>query len=143
MKDIVRFKKEHKKEHKIDCKKDYPCPCPRRGRLIPITLTEAFGCNSCQQIFVLKKEGYVLEQLPTHNPYKRSWRWDGHHWQKADDNFRESYLSVAILVSLMLLVIWLLLALQSPQGANIVPWVIFAVLLAIFPALMVWLAYRR
>jgi hypothetical protein len=106
-------------------------------------LTEAFGCNSCQQIFVLEEEGYVLEQLPTHNPYKRSWHWNGHHWQTTDNNSRESYLSVAILVILMLLVIWLPLALQLPQGANIVPWAILAVLLAIFPALMVWLAYRR
>lgn len=94
-------------------------------------------------MFVIQEEGYVLEQLPTHYPYKRYWRWNGHRWQMIHADFRDSYLPVAILVILMLLVIWLPLALRLPLGANIIPWVILAVLLAILPALMVWLAYRR
>lgn len=134
---------QFKKDYKIDVNIDYPCPCPRQGRLIPIVLTEAFGCDRCQQMFVIKDEGYVLEQLPSDHPYRRSWRWNGHHWHMVDANFQENYLPVAILVILMLLVIWLPLALRLPSSANIIPWVILAVLLAILPALMVWLAYRR
>lgn len=134
---------QFKKDHKIDLNTDYPCPCPRQGRLISIALTEAFGCDRCQQMFVIQEQGYVLEQLPTHYPYKRSWGWNGHQWQMIHANFRENYLPVAILVILMLLVIWLPLALRLPLGVNIIPWVILAVLLAILPALMVWLAYRR
>jgi hypothetical protein len=38
--------------------------------------------------------------------------------------------------------IWLPLALHSP-GPNIILWAMVAVLLAMLPALMVWLAYRR
>jgi len=44
-----------------------------------------------------------------------------------------------ILVPLM---IWLPLALLSP-GPNIILWAMLALLLAMLPALMVWLAYRR
>ena len=94
-------------------------------------------------MFIIQQQGYVIEQLPTHYSYKRSWEWKGHHWQIVQNNFRKNYLPVAILVILMLLVIWLPLALRLPFGVNIVPWVILAVLLAILPALMVWLAYRR
>ena len=51
------------KAQKIELTTEYPCPCRRRGRLLPITLTEAFGCNRCQQIFVVEDSGYALEQL--------------------------------------------------------------------------------
>ena len=128
---------------KIDPTQDYPCPCRRRGRLSPITLTEAFGCNRCQQIFVIDESGYVLEQLSSHYPYKRSWRWNGHQWNVARSGLRESYLPMALGVTLVLLSIWLPLALNSPPSSGIILWAIVALLLAVLPALMVLLAYRR
>ncbi|MDX2099821.1 MAG: hypothetical protein SFW36_18735 [Leptolyngbyaceae cyanobacterium bins.59] len=132
------------KNQKIDLNIDYPCPCRRRGRLVPITLTEAFGCNRCQQIFVVEENGYIIEQLSTTYPYKRSWRWTGHQWLVAHSAFRENYLPLALFVVIVLLVIWLPLALHSPSNAsNIVPWAIVTVLLAMLPALILWLAYRR
>ncbi|MEZ2301315.1 MAG: hypothetical protein P2A85_07215 [Microcoleus anatoxicus] len=130
------------KAPKIDLNGDYPCPCRRRGRLVPIILTEAFGCNRCQQIFVLDESGYVIEQLSTNYPYKQTWRWTGQQWNRAHRGFREHYLPLALGMILVLLMIWLPLALYSP-GRNIILWAVVAVLLAMVPALMVWLAYRR
>lgn len=132
------------KSQKIDLNVDYPCPCPRRrGRLIPITLTEAFGCDRCQQLFVVEDNGYVLEQLATSYPYKRAWRWTGNRWSVAQPRLGQSYIPVALLVIFGLLIVWLPLALRSPSGANIIVWSMVAVLLAVLPALMVWLTYRR
>lgn len=131
------------KAHKIDLAQDYPCPCRRRGRLTPIALTEAFGCNRCQQIFVVEESGYVLEQLSTSYPYKRSWRWSGHQWNTASSGLSESYLPVALGIVLVLLSIWLPLALHSPQNSGFFLWAIVAFLLAVLPALMLLLAYRR
>lgn len=131
------------KAQKIDLNAEYPCPCRRRGRLVPITLTEAFGCNRCQQIFVVEEGGHAIEQLSTNYPYKQVWRWTGNQWSRDRARVRDSYLPLALGVVLVLLIIWLPLALRSPLGPNIIPWIILAVLLAVLPALMVWLAYRR
>ncbi|NDJ17474.1 hypothetical protein [Myxacorys almedinensis] len=131
------------KPNKIEFNTDYPCPCRRRGRLTPITLTEAFGCTRCQQIFVVEDSGYVIEQLSTTYPYKRSWRWTGHQWNVVHPGLGDSYLPLALGILLVLLSIWLPVALHSPSGAHIILWAIVALVLAILPALMVWLAYRR
>lgn len=130
------------KPEKIDLHGDYPCPCRRRGHLVPIALTEAFGCDRCQQIFVVDETGYSLEQLATHYPYKQAWRWTGKQWYRATPGMRSHYLPLALGMLLIPLVIWLPLAMYSP-GTNILLWAIVAVMLAMLPALMVWLAYRR
>ena len=132
------------KAQKIDLNTEYPCPCRRRGALVPIALTEAFGCNRCQQIFVVEESGYAIEQLSTSYPYKKAWRWTGHRWNTANASLGESYLPVALVIVLVLLIVWLPLALNNSQkGTNIILWALLAVLLAALPGLMVWLAYRR
>lgn len=131
------------KAQKIDLNAEYPCPCRRRGRLLPIVLTEAFGCDRCQQIFVLEDNGQAIEQLSSTYPYKRAWRWTGHRWSTANSGFGESHLPITLAIISVGLIVWLPLALRSPSGVSIIFWAIIAVLLAIIPALMVWLAYRR
>lgn len=131
-----------KKVEKIDLLQEYPCPCRRRGQLIPITLTDAFGCDRCQQIFVVEDNGHVLEQLSTTYPYKRAWRWMGNTWQVVRPRLGESYLPVALGILFVLVIIWLPLALKA-SSSNTIAWAILAVMLAILPALMVWLTYRR
>lgn len=131
------------KAQKIDLNTEYPCPCPRRrGRLVPITLTEAMGCDRCQQIFVVEENGYVLEQLSTSYPYKKAWRWSGHRWSTAHPSLSDNYLPVGLGVILVLLLVWLPLALLSPFGSSII-WAILPVTLMVLPALMLLLAYRR
>ncbi len=134
---------QSQKTHKIELNSDYPCPCRRRGHLTPITLTEAFGCSRCQQIFVVEEGGYVIEQLSTTYPYKRSWCWTGHQWNVVHPGLGDSYLPLALGILLVLLSIWLPVALNSGTGGSIILWAIVALLLAVLPALMVWLAYRR
>jgi hypothetical protein len=134
---------QYQKAEKIDFNSEYPCPCRRRGQLVPITLTEAFGCDRCQQIFVVEDNGHMLEQLSTTYPYKRAWRWTGNSWQVVQPRLGESYLPVALGIIFVLVIIWLPLALRLASNSNIIAWAIVALLLAILPALMVWLTYRR
>ena len=77
------------KTPKIDLSNDYPCPCRRRGHLKQILLTEAFGCDRCQQIFVVKENGQVIEQLSSIY-HKKSWRWTGYRWANARSRWTKS-----------------------------------------------------
>jgi hypothetical protein len=77
------------KAHQIDLTSEYPCPCRRNGKLKPIVLTEALGCDRCQQIFVVKKDGQVIEQLASIYQ-KKSWRWTGHRWQNVYARWKQS-----------------------------------------------------
>jgi hypothetical protein len=90
----------------------------------------------------LDESGYVIEQLSTNYPYKQTWRWTGQQWNRAHGGLRNHYLPLALGMILVPLMIWLPLALHSP-GQNVILWATIAVLLAMLPALMVWLAYRR
>jgi hypothetical protein len=131
------------KAQKIDLAQDYPCPCRRRGKLTQIALTEAFGCTRCQQIFVVEDNGYVLEQLSSSYPYKRAWRWNGHQWNVTNTSLGEGYLPIIMGVALVMLSIGLPLALANQFNLGTVLWAIVLLLLALLPALMVLLAYRR
>jgi hypothetical protein len=133
---------QSKKPEKIDFNNEYPCPCRRRGQLTAITLTEAFGCNRCQRIFVVEDSGYVLEELSTTYPYKKAWRWSGNAWSVVHPKMGESYLPVALGIIFVLVVIWLPLALRLANTSSWIAWVMLAVLLALLPALMLWLTHR-
>ncbi|WP_088894639.1 hypothetical protein [Leptolyngbya ohadii] len=131
------------KAHKIDITTDYPCPCRRRGRLTPITLTEAFGCTRCQQIFVVQDNGHVIEQLATTYPYKRAWRWTGHQWSVAHSSLSRGYFPITLLMIFGLVFLLLLTTLQFPISASVAFRVIAALLLSMMLVLMLWLACRR
>ncbi|MGC1248992.1 MAG: hypothetical protein WA865_22475 [Spirulinaceae cyanobacterium] len=132
-----------RKAQKIDLSTEYPCPCRRKGHLLPITLTDAFGCDRCQQIFVVEENGKVLEQLSTGYPSKRSWRWTGNRWIDTRTKFKKFYipLTLGVFTIVFLMIVWWL---------HTLPWDILlkvvilplAVLLSLF-AVIFWLAYRR
>jgi hypothetical protein len=131
------------KAQKIDLNTEYPCPCRRKGCLIPITLTEAFGCNRCRKIFVLEDKTQVIEELSSSYHYnKRAWRWTGHRWISAHSGLRQSYLPIALSIILVLTIVWVPLVLHSASG-NPMGWAAIALLLAVLPALIFWLAYRH
>ncbi|AFZ24871.1 hypothetical protein Cylst_2670 [Cylindrospermum stagnale PCC 7417] len=134
---------QSQKPEKIDLNTDYTCPCRRQGQLVPITLTEAFGCNRCQQIFVVEDNGYVLEQLSTTYLYKRAWRWTGKSWRIVQPRLGENYLPIALGIIFVLVIIWLPLALRLANNSNLIAWAMVAVVLTILPTLMLWLTYRR
>jgi hypothetical protein len=58
----------------------YCCPCGRPAKLVPIYLTEAFGCDQCPRMFVLESDGQLVEQGGGY-PQSRRWRWQQQHWQ--------------------------------------------------------------
>ncbi len=128
---------------KIDLNIEYPCPCRRRGRLSPIILTEAFGCDRCQQIFVVEEKGQAIEQLSSSYPYKRAWRWTGYRWVAVRHGLIDSYFPLMSGAIVVLLVGWLLLALRSPTSLSMIVWIAIAGLLIVLPAIIFWLAYRR
>ncbi len=128
------------KAQKIDLSLDYPCPCHRRGRLIPITLTEAFGCNQCQRFFVVQENGYVIEELPTTYSYKRTWRWTGHQWSAVSPSLGRGYMSFLIVGLGMIIV--LLVATQSPLNSS-PAFLAIAFLALVLLIFVFWLACRR
>lgn len=132
------------KSQKIDLNADYPCPCRRRGRIVPIALTEAFGCDRCQQIFVVRDDGYVLEQLSSHYPYKRAWRWTGQQWRLDRSALGTSYVPLMMVVLFGLMVLILLMAtLQTPAGAQMAVRLLAALTVSLLLVFMFWLASRR
>lgn len=85
------------KTHKIDLTSEYPCPCRRNGNLKPIVLTEALGCDRCQQIFAVKKDGQVIEQLSSIYQ-KKSWKWTGNRWKNTYTRWSASSLLILLIV---------------------------------------------
>ncbi len=132
------------KAQKIDLSTEYPCPCPRRGRLIPITLTEAFGCNRCQKIFVVEESGYVIEELSTTYPYKKAWRWPVYRWVTGKAGLKKIYELVSVGI-ILFLILGLVVTLVFNQWANEYKLLltVVAVVVVLVPAFMYWLAYRR
>lgn len=132
-----------RKARKIDINAEYPCPCRREGRLKPITLTEAFGCDRCQQIFVVRDEGELLEQLSTHYPYKRVWYWTGQQWRLDRSVIRSQYLPVAMMLFGVAMFVLLLAVLQPPTSLGMVLRLITVAAVALLFLSVFWLACRR
>lgn len=133
------------KAKKIELNQDYPCPCRRRGTLRPIALTEAFGCDRCQQIFAVEDRGHTIEQVSTSYPYKRAWHWTGNRWITVNSKLGENYLPFAIGFAIVLPIVFLVLAIHLPpvpQELRIIV-IILAVLFVLLPAFMLWSSYRR
>ena len=127
----------HKAE-KIDLNAEYPCVCSRRGCLKPIALTDALGCDRCQQIFVVDHSGCILEELSTHPPYKKTWHWTGRQWHRTDTTLRETFLPLSMLIVVIPLVL-LFFVRHFPA----ILWIVLVFAIVPIPALLVWLAYRR
>lgn len=127
---------------KVDLNNEYPCPCRRRGRLLPIILTEAFGCELCQQIFVLQENSQVIEQLSSSYPYKRMWRWTGYRWLIVHPPYGENYFLVVLGIILLLFIGLAVILKPLLQDSTLLSLGIL-VMLVVLPAILIWLAYRR
>ncbi len=131
------------KPQKIDLEQIYPCPCPRkRGRLKPIALTDAFGCDRCSLLFQLENDGYSLLQLGGIDAQRHAWQWTG-KWQIIRDHSQQALLEkvltyTASLLFFTLIVIWAL-NLKSTLGIPL------AILLFTLLGLLIWrlLVIRR
>ena len=131
-----------KKTVKIDLNCEYPCPCRRKGRLLPIILTEAMGCDRCQQIFVVRDEEECIEQLTPSYPYKKKWQWNGKIWMLTQKPWQESYfyLTLSCFFASILISIPLLITLNG--GVKLISGIILGLILILL-CISLWLAYRR
>ncbi|MEL6816998.1 MAG: hypothetical protein AAFP03_19705, partial [Cyanobacteria bacterium J06598_3] len=64
----------------LDLDTSYPCPSCKQGQLIPITLTEAWGCDRCKQIFEKQPDANTIGKLASPYQRQRTWRWNGQQW---------------------------------------------------------------
>ncbi|MEO0867284.1 MAG: hypothetical protein AAFY17_02325 [Cyanobacteria bacterium J06642_11] len=97
---------------KVDLHEVYPCPvCRHRSTIQGITLTDAFGCDRCQQIYVICEDGFGIEQLSGAHPYRRVWRWTGKQWKQYSKLPASGWLVLLAIAAIVfsILGLWLLL----------------------------------
>jgi hypothetical protein len=113
--------------------------------LKPILLTEAMGCDRCQQIFVVQDNHQAIEQLSTIYQ-KRAWRWNGNRWINIYPGLSPNTLSllfIAIFLSPLIFAIALPLVLKQLTAPSTILWVMLSCLLIVLLGLVLWLAYRH
>ena len=133
------------KIQKIDLTSEYPCPCRRNGKLKPIVLTEALGCDRCQQIFVVKKDGQVIEQLSSIYQ-KKSWRWMGNRWKNAHGIDQQNSLSMMLLLLFSLSIVIVVVLPQMLRWLNaqsMISWVVVFLFLIMLLILSLFIFYRH
>jgi hypothetical protein len=124
------------KPQKIDLEQIYPCPCPRkRGKLKPIALTDAFGCDRCFLIFQLENDGYNLLQLGGFDAQKHTWQWTG-KWKLLREYTQKALLEIVLMylaafLFLGLILVWML----RLNSALSIP---LAILLFTLLSLLIW-----
>ena len=119
----------------------YPCPCRCSGQLIPITLTDAFGCEQCHKIFAVKPDGYTLEQLSTSYPQPPSWYWSGQHWHPA--HYRPGKRCRCVITGLTGLCLVPILTWLAGGSSAALFLLLVTLGLAIIPAFVAWSALSR
>ncbi|BAQ60518.1 hypothetical protein GM3708_924 [Geminocystis sp. NIES-3708] len=130
------------KNHPIDLNCQYPCPCRRKGILLPIILTEAMGCDRCQQIFVVaEKDGYIEQLNPTY-PYKKRWRWNGKRWISTKKPWQENYFLWGVICLSFFILISTPILMTLNIGINLI-FVTIISLILILLSLSIWFAFRR
>ncbi|BFM40303.1 hypothetical protein OLK001_22290 [Synechocystis sp. LKSZ1] len=122
---------------------EYPCPCRRRGTLVPIVLTEAFGCNRCQQIFRFDESKQEIELVSSTHPDKRLWYWTGTHWRVPSSPWPRPQELSLILLGFLLLGSGLFLALRASLTLSVILGIIISGSLFFGLLYSLWLVYRR
>jgi len=106
-------------------------------------LTDAFGCDLCQQIFVVHEDQQEIEQLASVYPYKRLWRWTGSRWQPKSPPHRRQQWPGILALLLTVFMGWSFLALHSPLMLSIILGILITAALLFFLLYSFWLSYRR
>ena len=131
-----------RKIYPIETNREYPCPCRRKGKLLPIVLTEALGCELCQNIFVLSPQAKSIEQLNISYPYKKVWYWTGRKWITKGKPWQENYFLLTTIGFLFSLLICVSLFVALKVGINLIS-AIMVGLIIILLFVCLWFAYRR
>lgn len=130
----------HPKENQaLDFEKTYPCPSCRQGYLIPITLTEAWGCDHCEQIFERREEPDTVGKVATPYHRQRVWRWDGHQWVVGRKLDKPKSVNSVIVLGFLVGLLWVGLNKIALPAFLVVGIVVLGVLLVV----MFWVLRRR
>lgn len=130
-----------KETQTLDLDKSYPCPCCHHGSLVPITLTEAWGCDHCEQIFERREEPDTIGKLATPYHRQRAWRWDGKQWVVASKLVRPTVVDLVVAVAFLVCLFWLGLMLPALTGLSLPIGIAALTLLAL--VVMFWVVLRR
>lgn len=115
------------------------------GEICPIALTEALGCDKCHHIFVVRADGYTLEQLSSTYPYKQVWYWTGKEWCLINPRIHHAgcFWMVGVLCFLFMGMLSLPWFLRIPLDRHVVVWMVLTILIAIILMFMVWFAMSQ
>ena len=127
-----------KENQTLDQDKTYPCPVCRSGSLTLITLTEAWGCGTCQEIFEQKAPDQI--RRVTAYPRQVNWQWTGKSWVRSRLPQKPDRLRRFIGAIALVLLIWL--ALTTLELIDI-PVKIGVVALILIALIIVWIGLRR
>ncbi|MDJ0593175.1 MAG: hypothetical protein QNJ72_24845 [Pleurocapsa sp. MO_226.B13] len=108
-------------------------------------LTEALGCDRCQQIFVVKKDGQIIEQLSSIYQ-KKSWQWTGNRWKNAYARWTQSYLStmaILTIVSATFVIVILPLLLRWLSAQSIIFWAVLFLIVIVLLVMTLFVVYRH
>jgi hypothetical protein len=108
-------------------------------------LTDAFGCGQCHQIFVVRADGYVLEQLSSIYPYQQLWYWTGKDWLLVRRPLHQNGFAwlVGSLAALFLLMLSLPIVFHIPFDRRVMVWMLLTIFIALMLSFMVWLTIYR
>ncbi len=124
---------------RLDRDQSYPCPVCRRGHLNAITLTEAWGCSDCQEIFE-QQTANVIQKLTAPYPHQASWQWTGKSWERQRLLTKPDRMRKVIGAITLIILIWL--ALTALELVNIPLKIGIAALILIVLTIM-WIGLRR
>ena len=124
---------------RLHCDHSYPCPVCRRGELNAITLTEAWGCNDCQEIFEQTTIN-TIKKLTAPYPHRASWQWTGKAWERQRPEMKPDPARRAVVAIALVTLIWLALTLLELVN---IPLRIGVSALILIALIVVWIGLRR
>ncbi|MDA0866724.1 MAG: hypothetical protein O2890_09950 [Cyanobacteria bacterium] len=106
-------------------------------------MTEAFGCDDCQQIFVAKQAGQRLAPLASHAPESRMWYWTGQQWQLDRALLKRQYLLLGMTLLAISLPLVILAWTYFPNSIRSLFRLLAVMVLMLSILFGVWLAFRH
>lgn len=124
----------------LDLDQSYPCPACKQGSLVPITLTEAWGCDRCKQIFEQRKgEANTVAKLSTPYHRQRTWQWNGRQWLASSTLDQPKAFNSLLVITLLVCLLWIILSKAALPGTLIFSMFALGLLLVV----MFWVLRRR
>jgi hypothetical protein len=105
----------------------------------------ALGCDRCQQIFEVKTDERIIEQVASIYQ-KKSWRWTGNRWKNAYARWRQGYLSMLLIIGLgvsLLTVVIFPLLLRWLSTQSIISWTVVFLFIITLLILSLFVVYRH